>query len=75
MGDFEKRGSNLEKRGWKKCQREGPIGKDRKIRRVIVTVDILLSGGRGGGVPMRRVGIERYTLKKINGVGGTKLKR
>ena len=49
MGDFEKRGSNLEKREWKKCQREGPIGKDRKIRRVIVTVDILLSGGRGGG--------------------------
>ena len=47
MGDFEKRGSNLEKRGWKKCQREGPIRKDRKIRRVIVTVDILLSGGGG----------------------------
>ena len=39
----------MEKKGWKRCQREGPIGKDRKIRRVIVTVDILLSGGRGGG--------------------------
>ena len=74
MEDFENRGS-LEKKGWKRCQREGPIGKDQKIRRITLTVDILLSGVRGGGVPMRRVGIERYTLKKINGAGGTKLKR
>ena len=66
----------MEKRRWKKCERKGPIGKDQKIRYIIVTVDILLSGGRGErGVPMRRVGIERYTLKKINGAGGTKLKR
>jgi len=32
-------------------------------------------GVGGGGVPMRRVGIERYTLKNINAAGGTKLKR
>ena len=72
MGDFKNRGSNLEEKGWKRCQREG---RDQKIRRVTLTVDILLSGGGGGGVLMRRVGIERYTLKKINGGVGTKEKR
>ena len=30
-------------------KRLGQIGKDRKIRRVTVTIDILLSGGRGEG--------------------------
>ena len=54
MGDFENRGSNLEKKGWKRCQREGPIGRDQKIRRVIVTVDILLSGGGGNNEKGRR---------------------
>ena len=54
MGDFENRGSNLEKKGWKRCQREGTIGRDWRLGGVVVTVDILLSGGGGNNEKGRR---------------------
>ena len=52
----------MEIKGWKRCQREWPIGRDCKNWRVNVN-------DWGEGEPMRRVGIERYTSLKEKRMG------